>query len=712
MSPLGLLVHSSLHDMTSIGDRLQAARARLFVGRDAEVEQFRSALAADTLPFNVLHVFGPGGVGKTELLQAFSRCCASHDVPVYQLDARDVDPNPESFRSALRAAIGLDDETPILAGLGEQGDRSVLLIDTVETIEALDDWLRTQFLPDLPEDVVVVFAGRSEPDPAWRTDSGWRSLVETMPLRNFDRDTGQTLLRRREVPDAQHEAILNFTHGHPLATALVADLMEQQEDPTFEPAEAPDIVKTLLEQFVQQVPSPAHRAALEVAALVRYTTEAVLRATLDISDAHELFEWVRTLSFVQPGERGVMLHDLVREALAADLQWRNPDWHDELHERARQFYTDRLKRAPDRLVSNVLSDFTFLLRDHPFIKPFYDRLRSQWDDAHSLMEDTPRDDDWPVLQEMVKTQEGAAAANWAQHWFDAHPDGVHVYREASGTPVGFLLTLPLDAVPAEARASDPVTEQAWTHLEAHAPLRPGEQASLFRFWMARDTGQDPSPVQSLIFIRQVRHYLQTANLAYSLLACRPSERWDALFRYAGMERVSAEPIETHDASYVLYGHDWRARPPAQWLDLLAERGFDTTPESDPDDQSRVIVLSRSDFEEALTDAFKNLHRPDQLDDNPLLYSRVVTAKAGRTADEPERIEALCTLLHDTAERLSDDPRDEKYYRAVQRTYLQPAPTQEKAAEQLDVPFSTFRRHLNRGLDRVRDILWDKEVGTA
>jgi predicted DNA-binding protein (UPF0251 family) len=49
---------------------------------------------------------------------------------------------------------------------------------------------------------------------------------------------------------------------------------------------------------------------------------------------------------------------------------------------------------------------------------------------------------------------------------------------------------------------------------------------------------------------------------------------------------------------------------------------------------------------------------------------------------------------------------------VHRTYVQPAPTQEKAAEQLGVPFSTFRRHLNRGLERVADILWEREVGAS
>ncbi len=57
------------------------------------------------------------------------------------------------------------------------------------------------------------------------------------------------------------------------------------------------------------------------------------------------------------------------------------------------------------------------------------------------------------------------------------------------------------AASAEARAADPVTERVWAHLEAQAPLRSDERASRFRFWMARDTGQEPSPVQSLIFIR-------------------------------------------------------------------------------------------------------------------------------------------------------------------------------------------------------------------
>ena len=55
----------------------------------------------------------------------------------------------------------------------------------------------------------------------------------------------------------------------------------------FRPAETPDVIKTLLEQFVQQVSGPANRTALESCALVRYTTEALLAHMVTIPEVHE-----------------------------------------------------------------------------------------------------------------------------------------------------------------------------------------------------------------------------------------------------------------------------------------------------------------------------------------------------------------------------------------------------------------------------------------
>jgi len=47
---------------------------------------------------------------------------------------------------------------------------------------------------------------------------------------------------------------------------------------------------------------------------------------------------------------------------------------------------------------------------------------------------------------------------------------------------------------------------------------------------------------------------------------------------------------------------------------------------------------------------------------------------------------------------------------MDRTYVHAAPTQEAAAAVLDLPFSTYRRHLSRAHERLTDLLWAVEIG--
>ena len=71
-------------------------------------------------------------------------------------------------------------------------------------------------------------------------------------------------------------------------------------------------------------------------------------------------------------------------------------------------------------------------------------------------------------------------------------------------------------------------------------------------------------------------------------------------------------------------------------------------------------------------------------------------------------EALVELVEQAADLLRQHPRDEKLYRVIDRTYLRPAATQEIAAERLDLPSSTYRRHLTQGVSRVASCLWDQQ----
>jgi hypothetical protein len=125
-----------------------------------------------------------------------------------------------------------------------------------------------------------------------------------------------------------------------------------------------------------------------------------------------------------------------------------------------------------------------------------------------------------------------------------------------------------------------------------------------------------------------------------------------------------------------------------------------------------VVLSQDEFAQAVRQALHDYARPDQLRANPLLRSRLVVERAGAQAAGAERAAALQALIKEAAETLQADPRDVKLYRALHQTHFQPAVTQEQAAELLDLPFSTYRRHLKAGQTRLAELLWQQELGAS
>ncbi len=121
--------------------------------------------------------------------------------------------------------------------------------------------------------------------------------------------------------------------------------------------------------------------------------------------------------------------------------------------------------------------------------------------------------------------------------------------------------------------------------------------------------------------------------------------------------------------------------------------------------SPLIVLSQPEFAEAVRQALRDYNRPDALAGNPLLRSRLLRDMAGPNPGP----EALQSLLHAAAETLTGSPKDEKFYRALYRTYFKPAPTQEAAAELLGLPFNTYRYQLSKGIERITRWLWQREL---
>jgi hypothetical protein len=706
-----------------LAKRLGAARHERFVGRRREIEIFESVLKAAQPPFQVLYLFGPGGIGKTSLLREFQARAELANVAVFFLDGRNLEATPDSFRRALSATLNLAPEENPLDVLSNLHARHVLLLDTYETWSALDTWLRDEFLPQLSENALVVIAGREPLSPAWQSDPGWQMLTRTLALRNLSPDEGREFLTRREIPPAQHAAVLDFTHGFPLALSLVADVFDQRRDLQFQPENAPDVIRILLQRFAQKVPGPAHRAALEACAMVRVLTEALLAAMLKLPDpttalapnadtgaasARELFEWLRGLSFMDASRGGIFLHDLARETLIADVRWRNPDWYRELHSRARKFYTTRLPHAPLAEQQRILFDFVFLHRDNPVMRQMFD-----WHPEGVITPDALRAQDVPVLLALIERYEGAESRAWAEKWLARQPEKTTVYRDENGAVIGLFVMVEMQNASAAELDADPATRRAWNFLQSTAPLRAGEVGTLYRFWMARDSYQGVSAVQTQIFLTTVRYQLLTPGLAYHFFPCADADFWAPVLMYGDLTRLPQVDFQVDGKTYGVFGHDWRVRPPLAWLDLLAQREVASNVEAvEPPPASPLIVLSEDEFASAVQDALRDFARPHRLRTNPLLSARMVLERAGETASADERMHALQTMLRDAIETPQVSPREAKLYRAVEYTYLKPSMTQEQAAEQLDLQFSTYRRHLKAGLLRVTDALWQKEIGAS
>ncbi|WP_305783818.1 ATP-binding protein [Symbioplanes lichenis] len=490
--------------MTLLAETLDDLRRRSLVGRDAELALFREALGGP----GVLFVHGPGGVGKSTLLDGFAELAAAAGREPVRVDARH-----------LALAPG---PLPVPAGV-----RPVLLIDTYELLEPLDDWMREHYLPSLPGGALVVLAGRREPGPRWRADPAWRALTRVAELGNLTREHAHALLAARDVGAPARDRLVTISRGHPLTLSLLADAVARGAAPRTL-ADVPDVVGALVGQLVEQAPSPHHRAALEACALVPATTEDYLRAMVG-GDAGELFAWLRAQPFVRDSPYGLCPHDVVRDVLDADLRWRDPERYAATYARKLVAFRDHVLALADEraqlevvvrmiVLNGARSRLEALSTLPPTMGAYADRLRDG-DEAHVA----------------------AAGPEPVTYWLRRQPEAFRVFRTAAGEFCGYAACLELDGTDA---GVDPVADAMWQHVQRQDPPQPGERVRAWRFFHAR------SPQAATLFLAgQMLAVMRLEDdVAWTLVG--PLD--DAEFWTPAMEFLDFWP--TGDGCFA---HDWR-----------------------------------------------------------------------------------------------------------------------------------------------------------
>ena len=117
---------------------------------------------------------------------------------------------------------------------------------------ALDGYLRRGLLPSLPEQAVIVIAGRRPPDPALVRRRLGRCRDRAASSTQCPTQDALSLLAAYGLSDDRAPAVVEWAEGSPLALALAADTAAADSDwIPAEGAERPEIVRALIRRLAE-----------------------------------------------------------------------------------------------------------------------------------------------------------------------------------------------------------------------------------------------------------------------------------------------------------------------------------------------------------------------------------------------------------------------------------------------------------------------------
>lgn len=488
----------------TLGERLASRARESFLGRAREMAILLQTLEEDG-PL-VVHVHGIAGIGKSTLLQAFSREARQRGSSVFSLDCRAIEPTERGFLTALGPLVGsgpdaASDLDRFAEALPVRGPPSIFVLDAYEVFRLMDTWLRRECLPGLPDSVRFVLASRQPPTPAWVTAPEWHGLFRSVSLGPLRPPDALRLLALADVPPEEARRIQAFARGHPLALRLAARAVTEKPDSDLAQLAIPRVVAELARLYLGEVGDPATRSALEAACAIRRVTRSLLRAVDSSLPADVAFERLRSLPFVEAREDGLVIHDAVRESIASALRSADRDRYRRIRRAAWRELRAELRGAePDELWAYT-ADMLYLLENPVIREAFFPN------DVQRFSVEPATEDDGGTIAEIVALHEGYEGARTVEHWWERLPSAFHVVREGDGSVAGFYLLLDRSDLTPAAMDRDPVVRGWSRHLTAH-PIAGSESALFVRRWLSRDHGESPSPVQAACWLDLKRSYLE------------------------------------------------------------------------------------------------------------------------------------------------------------------------------------------------------------
>jgi len=423
-----------------------------FIGRTSELAHVLHWLQKADASTEVVRISGMGGIGKSALLRRFLDMARKRNVRALWVNGYSCSNSVAGFLDALHAQMAPAQTSHLCSTRMDEivdaiaRQRTVLCIDEYDCLESVEGWLQGAFIPELPDTgFLIVLTARRQPASELGQRLAWQRKVTLMnlePLRRTEVRRFFETLGMAEHPDI--EEIIQSTHGHPLAMVHAADALQRRKPPS---RTTWPVSHTVSASLLKEKVAPELCEALDVLSVLPQASQELLNSLLVSPLNLPQWQQLAELSFIQPMNEGISLHDAARVHLREDFARREPEKFKRLRQRIvtqlSQQSGDVRKRANAAATfmaiyrEDLCMNTPFILPDNPGLIEFDSYLPGDGPHLHRLLEEEG-------FQQTTTFGSNDAPHNLLDEMIKYFPHNIRVFRDRGGAPAVFHAGLALE----------------------------------------------------------------------------------------------------------------------------------------------------------------------------------------------------------------------------------------------------------------------------